>query len=106
MRVLGHNYATGLGEIDVVALDGNALVFAEVKTRTPSQLGKPEDAVTPAKQRKLTQLALAFMREHDQADRPCRFDVVAVDWPADDEGEPTIRHYPNAFPASAGYEAY
>jgi putative endonuclease len=105
LRIVARNHQTGVGEIDLVATDGSVLVFVEVKGRTASEQGLPEDAITAAKRRKLTQCALAFIREYGQSDRPCRFDVVAVQWP-DGLGDPEIRHYENAFPAAAGYEAY
>ena len=105
LRILGCNYATPLGEIDVVALDGETLVFVEVKTRASAAGATPEEAVTASKRRKLTQLALAFMKQHGQMNRRCRFDVVAVTWP-EAADTPHITHYPHAFPAAAGYEAY
>ena len=64
-----------------------------------------EEEFTATKRRKFTQLALTFMKEHEQMDRSCRFDVVAIDWPELGE-RPEIRHYVNAFPAAGGYEAY
>ena len=83
------------GEIDLIARDGQTLVFVEVKTRTE---GNPAEAVTPEKQRRLTRAAEVFLDRHHLRDVPCRFDVVAIRWP-DGRGEPEVRHYRNAFEA-------
>jgi putative endonuclease len=86
------------GEIDLVAVDGRTLVFVEVKTRTSDQAGQPAEAVDEAKQRRLTRLALAYLRRHDLLDCPVRFDVVAVTWP-DRQRSPQIEHFKAAFSA-------
>jgi putative endonuclease len=91
-----------IGEIDLVAVDGRTLVFVEVKTRTSQDAGHPADAVDVAKQRRLTRLALAYMKRHDLLDNPARFDVVAVTWP-DKGARPVIEHFPSAFEA-VGFE--
>jgi len=68
------------GEIDVVAWDGEFLVFCEVKTRRVAfgAHGTPAEAVDARKRRQLTRLALAYIARHDLDDVPCRFDVVEV----------------------------
>jgi putative endonuclease len=70
------------GEIDIVAWDGATLCFVEVKTRSRSSIATPKGAVTPAKQRQIARLALAYAAHYglleDGADAPLRFDVVAV----------------------------
>ncbi|HUV39502.1 MAG TPA: YraN family protein, partial [Planctomycetota bacterium] len=60
-RVLGRNVASGVGEIDVVARDGDEVVFVEVKTRTDEDFGGPLLAVDRAKRRKLVQLARTWL---------------------------------------------
>jgi putative endonuclease len=85
-----------IGEIDLVAVDGRTLVFIEVKTRTTQDAGHPADAVDAQKQRRLTRLALAYMKRHDLLENPARFDVVAVTWP-DKGSRPTIEHFQSAF---------
>jgi len=95
MRVLRRGYRTARGEIDLIARDGDALVFVEVKTR---RRGEPAEAVTVEKQRRITLAALHFLKRHNLLEQRCRFDVVAIVWP-DDDIEPTIEHYRNAFEA-------
>ena len=85
-----------LGEIDLVAVDDRTVVFVEVKTRRSQEAGHPAEAVDQDKQRRLTRLALTFLKRHALLESAARFDVVAVTWP-DDERAPTIQHYPNAF---------
>lgn len=93
-RILAANYTNRLGEIDILAADGPVLVFVEVKTRTSEAFGPAKAAVTPAKQRKISQVALACMKEPGHAGKKARFDVVAVTL---GPGKPTIEHIPNAF---------
>jgi putative endonuclease len=85
-----------LGEIDLVAVDGRTIVFVEVKTRRSHEAGHPVEAVDEDKQRRLTRLALAFLKRHNLLDYRARFDIVAVTWP---EGarRPVIEHFQNAF---------
>ena len=68
------------GEIDIIAWDGEYLVFCEVKTRRMAvgAQGTPAEAVHLQKQKQLTRLALAYLAKHDLDDVPCRFDVVEV----------------------------
>jgi putative endonuclease len=73
-------------------------VFVEVKTRAGTDAGQPLDAVTPEKQRRLTQAALAFLKYRGLLEERSRFDVVSVVWPAD-ASEPQIEHIVNAFEA-------
>jgi len=78
-RILEKGYFCRLGEIDLIALDGEILCFVEVKARTDVKMGLPREAVTPAKQRKLKKAALNYLQRHLQhAERCCRFDVAEV----------------------------
>jgi putative endonuclease len=87
-----------LGELDLVAVHDRTVVFVEVKTRAGTDAGQPLDAVTPEKQRRLTQAALAFLKYRGLLEERSRFDVVSVVWPADSR-EPAIEHIVNAFEA-------
>src|SRR5436190_19167915 len=95
--IVARGHRDNIGELDLVAVDGRTVVFIEVKTRTTHDAGHPADAVDEAKQRRLTRLALSYMKRHDLLDCAARFDVVAVTWPA--PGRQTIEHFKNAFEA-------
>ena len=94
-RILASRERSRLGEIDIVARDGPALVFVEVKTRRGGRFGKPVEAVDRRKQKKLVRLALAYAARRGLSDTPIRFDVVGVELPT--EGSPSIRVYRDAF---------
>lgn len=104
-RIVARKHRSRLGELDLVALDGETLVFVEVKTRSSHQAGHPTEAVTPAKQRQLTQVALAFLKRHGLLERRARFDVISVVWSADSR-RPAIEHYPNAFEAAGSFQMH
>jgi putative endonuclease len=95
MRILARNYRGPSGEIDLIARDGDVLVFVEVKTRRE---GVPAEAVTPAKQENLTLTALHFLRRYRALDVRSRFDIVAIVWP-ESSRSPAIEHIANAFDA-------
>lgn len=100
MRIIARQQKSRLGEIDLVALDAGCVVFVEVKTRRSHAAGRPEEAVTLAKQRQLTRLALADLKRRGWlGKKSARFDVVAVTWP-DGRSKPEITHYRNAFEAT------
>ena len=84
------------GELDLVALDGETIVFIEVKTRASTAAGHPTESITSAKQGKITRSALAFLKKHRWLNRKARFDVVSIIWPKDGQ-PPEIQHYINAF---------
>ena len=78
-QILKRNFRCPLGEIDLIALHQKYLVFIEVKYRRTLREGYPEEAVTLAKQKKISKTALWYMTaNHIGMDMPCRFDVVAV----------------------------
>ncbi len=95
MKILVRGYRTDFGEIDLIARDGDTLVFVEVKSRRD---GTPAEAVTLEKQRRLTLTAMHFLKAHKLLDQRCRFDVVAIVWP-DGARSPRIEHIRNAFEA-------
>ena len=76
--IVERNYRMRIGEIDIIARDGECLVFVEVKTRRSSRFGSPFDAVDFRKQQQVSRVALAFMTRHRCGDVPVRFDVVGV----------------------------
>jgi len=92
--VLERNYRAKGGEVDLICRDGDTLVFVEVKTRGPGSLGRPDQAVTPAKRRRIALAAAVYLSERDLWEMPCRFDVVAI---VVRDGGHTATHLPNAF---------
>lgn len=79
-RILERNFSCRLGEIDIIAKEGEYLCFIEVKFRSGSRFGSPFEAVNYKKQQKIIKVAQYYMKVHGYAvDRECRFDVVAVD---------------------------
>jgi putative endonuclease len=102
VRVLARGVANQFGEIDLVGLDGETIVFVEVRTRRSLDAGHPAESVTPEKQARLTRAALAFLKQNRLLEHRSRFDVVAILWP-DGTKSPQIEHYKNAFePAGLG----
>jgi putative endonuclease len=95
LQVLDRNWRCRDGELDVVARDGDALVFCEVKTRTGIGFGHPAEAVTPAKRRRLRLLARAWLAAHDHHAPDLRFDVIGVHVPV--SGPAQVTHLRNAF---------
>jgi putative endonuclease len=94
-RILARRYRTPVGELDLVARDGDTIVFVEVKARRDDVHADPEDAVTPAKQRKLARAAAWYLRDKGLEERPCRFDVVTL--VGDDPANATVEHIHTAF---------
>ena len=78
LHVLDRNWRCRDGELDIVARDGDALVFCEVKTRRGTGFGHPVEAVTAVKQRRLRLLAQRWLAAHDEHAPDVRFDVVGV----------------------------
>ena len=78
-KVIQRNYHCPLGEIDLIAREGDTLVFIEIKARSSSEYGLPQDAVDRFKQKKIIQAAKTYLAEHHLTeDIPARFDVVAI----------------------------
>ena len=94
MKVLARNYRCRAGEIDVIAEDRGTVVFVEVKERSGESHGRAVEAVTLEKRRRILRAAHVYAAKHSLADRPCRFDVVAIDWGPDG---PRVRHDAGAF---------
>ena len=77
-EILARNYRAIRGEIDLIARDGEFIVFVEVKTRRSLKFGLPQAAVTLQKQRQISKVALAYLQSRNLLDAPCRFDVIAI----------------------------
>jgi putative endonuclease len=93
--VLERRYRTRIGEIDIVAMDGEVLVFVEVKTRRSARYGHPAEAVTFEKRRRVALMAADYLARRRRPASACRFDVVAVTISTD--GAPRVDVIPGAF---------
>lgn len=89
-EILEYNYRCRAGEIDLIARDGEYLVFCEVKYRSDRRKGSPLEAVGTGKRRTIFRCAMFYLTERRIEDVPCRFDVVGI------EGT-KVTHIKNAF---------
>ncbi|HLF20511.1 MAG TPA: YraN family protein [Bacteroidota bacterium] len=93
-KILERNYRFEHGEIDLVAEDGDELVFVEVKSRKSKSFGEPEDAITEKKEGHVRDAAEGYLFEKSIENRMCRFDVIAIEF---HNGVADIRHTKDAF---------
>ena len=98
-RIVARKHRCPRGEVDLVAEQGDVLVFVEVRTRATRLFGGPEETIGIAKQRRLVRAARDFLARWRGPPRSARFDVVAV---VDSAGGPRLEHFPGAFDAG-GY---
>jgi putative endonuclease len=99
IKLLGYkniirNYRCPLGEVDLIAKDGDTLAFIEIKTRKGKSIGYAKEAVNARKRRQLSKVALAYMKSNDCWETKARFDVVAINIERD---KPQIEVIKNAF---------
>lgn len=104
-RILVRNFTCSLGELDLIALDGQTIVFIEVRSTEAAVDTYPAHSVNLAKQKRLTRLALFYLQQKKLLGRPARFDVLTVSWPAANQ-QPTILHYQNAFEATGEMQMF
>jgi putative endonuclease len=95
MTIIERNWRCPAGEVDIIALDDNEIVLVEVKTRRTVRRGTPEEAVTPAKQKRYAKLATAYIQHASVADVGIRFDVITLLVLAEDRA--LLRHHRAAF---------
>jgi putative endonuclease len=76
--VLDRNWRCDVGEVDIVAREGDVLVICEVKTRSSRRFGSPLEAITPAKAARLRRLAARWVSEHDVRPTQIRIDLVGI----------------------------
>jgi putative endonuclease len=93
-KCITRNYRCPLGEVDLIAKDGDTLVFVEIKTRRGRSLEYAKEAVDRRKRRQLSRVALAYMKSNGCADVRARFDVVVINL---NGGEQDIEVIRNAF---------
>ena len=93
-RIISRNYKNSVGEIDIIAQDGETVVFVEVKTRTNYSFGYPFESVHRRKRQKLKNLALLYLKKQ-RKEFPVRFDVLSIT--CADNGSRQIEHIQDAF---------
>jgi putative endonuclease len=93
-RILERNYRAERGEIDIIALDQDTLVFVEVKTKRHDNFGEPESWVGRKKQEKIGKAAQVYLQKHSMEDKDCRFDVIGI---TTEKQKMIIRHIQDAF---------
>ena len=94
-EILETNWVCPAGEADIVAFDGECLVFCEVKTRTSLKKGFPVEAVNAEKRARYEKIAAWFLKENDVCNMPVRFDIISLLVVSEDRA--MIKHYVNAF---------
>lgn len=95
--VVERNWTCKAGEADIIARDGDTLVFVEVKTRRSASCGFPGEAVDEAKRERYQRIALAYQAERRLEELSMRFDVVSI---MVSDRRAVIRHHINAFGTS------
>jgi putative endonuclease len=93
---LARNVRTGAGEIDLIVRKGALLSFVEVKTRRSTSFGPPEEAITPAKQQRMSDAAELWLEAHPEEKSEWQLDVIAV-WQRAGMLEPEILHLEGEF---------
>ncbi|MBM4175373.1 MAG: YraN family protein [Ignavibacteria bacterium] len=94
-KIIKRNFRFGHGEIDIVAMDGDCLVFVEVKSRRTLEYGEPEYSITQSKIKQLKRIAEAYYYINKIESQECRFDVITI--LGDLKNNPKINHIKNAF---------
>jgi len=93
--IVERNFRQRVGELDIVARQGDDLVFVEVRTTSSDRYGLPQESITPAKVKKLRQLAQSYLLSRSvSSEQNIRFDVVAI---LRVNGQVDINHIENAF---------
>ena len=103
--IIERGYQDKFGEIDLIAVDGETVVFVEVKTRQSDVAGRPEEAVDGKKQTHVSRTAKGYLKFHKLTECSARFDVIAITWPHS-EKHPEIVHYENAFESVGEFQMF
>ncbi len=92
--IIARNYRCPFGEVDLIALDRQTIVFVEVRTHTGEAFGDPLASVTARKQRQIARTALHYLSRNRLSDREARFDVIGIRW---EKEKPHLTHIRGAF---------
>jgi putative endonuclease len=93
-KIIETNYRNQLGEIDIIAKENDTIVFVEVKSRRSIRFGNPKQAITVRKQKKISMVALCYLKAIGQSSARARFDVVTV---ISNQDKPQVEIIKNAF---------
>jgi putative endonuclease len=93
--VLDQNYFFQRAEVDIVAYDQTCIVFVEVKSRSDTYFGHPEESIDHIKERNIHKAAEAWMYERKMEGSPARFDVITIVRKGNEA--PEIKHFEDAF---------
>lgn len=93
-KILQRNFRSRYGEIDIICALEHSLVFVEVKTRTNTSFGSPEESITKTKQQHIHKVALIYLKEYPLPFKEIRFDVIGI---LMDGSEPRLNHIIAAF---------
>lgn len=97
-RIRERNFRTAAGEIDIVAEAGGVLAFVEVRCRRGSSMGTAAESLSPAKQRRMVEMAGAYGQARDDLPQQWRIDLIAIDFGSDGRLASLV-HYENAVTA-------
>jgi putative endonuclease len=98
IKILDRNYRCPPGEIDIIAKDGQSIIFVEVRTRQAKGLGTPEESITFRKRMRLVRAAQWYLKQRKLYNFTARFDVVTIRWNGEN---PEINWIVNAFEAGS-----
>ena len=96
LRILEKNYSCEVGEVDLIAAQGDEIIFVEVKTRSSIEFGWPEDAVDKKKQKRIHRTAHYYLGHFSMPEPSIRFDIISI-LENPDTGKYDISHIVNAF---------
>lgn len=104
-KILAANLSDRLGELDLIARDGEVLVVIEVRSKIDPDPQVAANSVDYAKQKRITDATLRFLTLHKLLGRTVRFDILALGWPANAK-EPAVLHIKNAFEATGRFQMF
>lgn len=93
-QIIKQNFYTRYGEVDIICTQGRDIIFVEVKTRSNTKFGFPEEAITYKKKQHIRKAALIYLNQTDGNFRELRFDVITILF---DGEKANINHIENAF---------
>ncbi len=95
LKIIKKNFRSRFGEIDIIALDKNTLVFLEVRSVSSLKFGFPEESITSSKKKRLVSTAQVFIKNNETLKKyGCRFDFIGIIWKTD---KPEIKWTKNIF---------